>query len=350
MGQRGETWNCLGAGTIGGALLDMVAKPEVAHDMGLAQYPSFVLRRDGWHEGGKNGPIVEKDPTKLPDGDVLLNTYPTMPNHFPLLTLMRQQLARGGEVITAEKGTLSDNFGEFSDVGYWATVGGGTKLLPSLELHTQDPRNIREIHLALNATLTYIFGEVGSGQDVNDVVEAATKMGYAEPGATDAYDVIYGEAAGDVPRKLAIVWNTIFSDTKELSPGEIKTELTQEDVIKALSAAHKYRYLVSMFPVADRERAEKMTESRIGGFSMEHEEWVIIGGLMRVNRTNKIGKFMNSNGPNAGFYVGLGPQDNSTNDGKTFLMGTGAGGAPTATAMLDNLQYLRRQKLRGGRK
>ncbi len=61
MSERNSSWNSLGAGTVGGALLDMVAKPEVAHDMGLMQHPSYVLRRDGWHEGGKDGPVVESN-------------------------------------------------------------------------------------------------------------------------------------------------------------------------------------------------------------------------------------------------------------------------------------------------
>jgi len=347
MSETVSTWSIVGAGNVGGEIIDMVAKPDVAARLGLLPTPDYVLRRDGWHEHGTNGPIGEPDATKLPDSDVLFVSSPSTPDHEPMRTLMHQQLEGGRIVVTAEKGTLSEHFGElqrFHNLGYWATVGGGTKLLPSLELHTQDPENVRNIHLALNATLTYIFGEVGSGRDLAQVVDASTKLGYAEPGAISPFDVILSEAAGDIPRKLAIVWNTIFPDSKPLSPGVIDTKLLEEDVYRALNEADRYRYLVSLFQERDEKRAESIAQDKLGGFDIVHEGWIVMGGLQRVDRTNSVGRFKGSNGPAAGFYVALGPFDQSTIDGETFLMGTGAGGSTTANAMLDNYSHIKRSR------
>lgn len=345
MSEHLASWSIVGAGNVGSELIGMVAKPEVAKRLGLLQMPDYVLRQDGWHENSPEGFVTEKDGTVLPDTDLLFIASPSTADHDPMLSLTREQIDKGRIVVTAEKGMLADNSKEFryqNRLGYWATVGGGTKLLPTLEFHTQDPDNIREIHLALNATLTYIFGEASSGRSLVQVVEAAEKLGYSEPGSSSTYDIVNGEASFDVPRKLAIVWNTIFGDLAYLEPNAITTELTEENVLKALNEADKYRYLVSLFSERDLTRAEAMSEDKIGGFKLIHEGWVLIGGLQRVDRTNSIGRFRATSGPEAGFYVNLGPVDQSTNDGETFVMGTGAGGATTANAMLDNYRHIRR--------
>lgn len=339
------SWSIVGSGNVGSELIGMLDKPEVSERLGLQQLPDFVLRQDGWHEIGPDGFVTEKDPTKLPDSDVLFITSPSTADHEPMRGLMHQQLDVDKVVVTAEKGVLACNFDEFKGykkLGYWATVGGGTKLLPALELHTEDPDNIREIHLAPNATLTYVYGEVSSGRNATQVVDTARKLGYAEPEATGTYDVIHGEAADDVPRKLAIVWNTIFPELDFLQPDAIDTELTEQQVHDTLNEADKYRYVVSLFQERDIKRAHSITAERLGGFEICHEGWIIIGGLQRVDRTNSLGKFKGTNGPEAGFYVNLGPFDQSTIDGDSFKMGTGAGGATTANAMLDNYTRIRR--------
>lgn len=43
-----QSWSLAGVGNVGEALLDMVAKPEVAARFGLFEHPDFVLRTDGW--------------------------------------------------------------------------------------------------------------------------------------------------------------------------------------------------------------------------------------------------------------------------------------------------------------
>jgi len=267
-----------------------------------------------------------------------------------MLSLMRDRIHHDCLVVTAEKGALAEHYDDGlvhrsntapERLGYWATVGGGTKLIPKLEFDTRDPNNIKELHLATNATLTYIFSEVASGANLDEVVDAAGKLGYAEPGATGAYDVIHNEAANDVPRKIAIVLQTIFPEFRGVPLASMDTDLSEHDVMCALNEADKYRYLVSIYPEEAEETAASRSDDRLGGFEFEHEGWRVLGGLQRVDRTNPLSLFKVLSRADAGYYIDLGPQDRSTIDGPNFVMGAGAGGAVTANTMLDNYDYLR---------
>jgi hypothetical protein len=206
--------------------------------------------------------------------------------------------------------------------------------------------------LCPNATLTFMYGEVGSGEDPDETVERAVDDGLAEPGATELYNVISSEAVNDIPSKFVIALGTIFPHLAELSPSDIDTVLTDHDIARSLTEADKYRYLTAIFQAKDAQRAYEMTAGRLGGFELVHEGLLIIGGLLRVDvdrEANAIGRFRDTRGPEAGFYVELGPytkelgaaKRKETSDGHVFMMGTGAGGLATANAMLDNYQAIR---------
>jgi homoserine dehydrogenase len=350
MSKATASWCILGAGTVGQSVINMVAKAEVAAEYGLSWHPEQVLRRDGWHKGGIDGPLTGLHPGELPDCDVLFVTLPSTPGHEPVLSLTRQQLAKGRTVITAEKGALAEHYAELtktpSKLGYWATVGGGTRLIPKLQLDATDPGNIKELHLALNATLTYIFSEVAAGKSVKAVVAAACEHGYAEPGATDAYEVIRAEADQDVRSKVLIALGAILPEFTDVQLEVIrafykKPALSKPAVHKALDEAGKYRYIVSVYPEKAKEKAKRTSKGRLGGFEFEHKGWLVIAGLQRVDRANALSEFKTMSGAGAGYYIDLGPLDKSTNDGQNFVKGTGAGGDTTANAMLDNYKALR---------
>jgi homoserine dehydrogenase len=183
---------------------------------------------------------------------------------------------------------------------------------------------------------------VAAGESTDEVVSAAGKLGYAEPGAVGVFDVIHNEAMHDVPRKTAIVLQTIFPEMVGLDlVAKMETELSEDDVLDALNEADRYRYLVSVFPEYAADQAGRMNEGRLGGFHFEQGGWLVTGGFQRTDRTNALSRFNGIAGAGAGYYVNLGPKDKSTIDGENFVVGTGAGGAVTANAMLDNYQALR---------
>lgn len=343
------SWVILGSKNVGGAAIDMVNKPEVAGRLGLEREPRLILGKTGWRQGkeGLGIPVGTMDF----DAELMIVATPSTPDHEPMRSLIHEQLRRGGVVVTAEKGSVANPevHAELKalpgELGEWATVGGGTRMLPKLRLDTQDTANIREIHLATNATLTYVFGQVESGDDVAEVTDAARKLGYAEPNAQGAFEVIEGEAKGDVSKKIAIAWRTIFPNLATLSPQTLLgAPLDRSEVLEALNDASAYRHVVSMFPEEERERAEIVTAGRLGGSPIiEHEGWLIIDGFQRVDRSNHLAYFRGSRGPTAGYRVVLGPSDHSQVDLTVETMGTGAGGPTTANALLDNYVAIREQ-------
>jgi len=348
--QQHGRWSIAGAGVVGGGVIEMLAKEEVAARHGLAPQPDLVMRSDGWHVGGPDGELSELGPTDLPaTTDVLFVATPPTPDDEPILSLMRKQLALGKTVITAEKTSLAENFKELTtlegQLGYWATVGGGARLVPSLELFTLDPDNVREIHIAPNATLTYILGKVQKGSTLVDAVEMAEAEGLVEPGEKglrDELEIIRNEAKLDVPRKISILWNTIFPHLPAMPPDALETELDIDETLEAINRVRSYRYLVSLYPESEEALVKKGDKGRIGGFKRYHAGWVAVGGFQRVDRKTGHRFFRNSRGPRGGYYIRLGAEGEDKDDGDYGVLGAAAGSRPTATAMLDNLIYIRR--------
>ncbi len=345
-------WVSVGAGNIGQSYIDMLAKESVATRHGLKAQPNYVLRSDGWHRGGSHGEIVSGiEPTEIPpDTEVIFISTPATQDNEPMVSLMRRQLQLGKTVVTAEKTSLADNFRELTtlpgQLGYWATFGGGARLIPSLELFTLDPENVREIHLAPNATHTFIFGQVQKGKTVVEAVEMAEVAGLVEPGEPgmrDELEIIRNEAKLDIPRKMTILWNTIFPHLAALPTDALQTELDNDQVLEAIARVRSYRYLVSLYPESEERLANKAEKGRMGGFKLYHDGWLIIGGLQRVDRKTGLRFFRNSRGPQAGYFIRLGGAGEAKDDGSYGILGAGAGARPTANAMLDNFKYIRRR-------
>ncbi len=351
--QPGGRWSIAGAGVVGGCLIEMLGKEGVAARHGLLPQPDFVQRTDGWHRGGPNGSLTDIEPTDLPspDTDVMFVATPPTPDNEPTFSLMQKQLALGKTVITAEKATLAENFKELTSLpgllGYWATFGGGARLIPSLELYTLDPLNVREIQLAPNATLTFIFGKVQKGSTLVEAAEMAEAGGLVEPGESgmrDGLEIISHEAKLEIPRKLTILWNTIFPKLPEMPPDKIVPELDNDQIIRAIDRVRSYRYLVSLYPESEAALVKKAEKEKLpGGFKLFHAGWVVLGGFQRVDRNTSQRFFRNSRGPRAGYYVRLGAPGEKKDDGDNGAMGYAAGSRSTAKAMLDNLIYLRRR-------
>lgn len=346
MSERRLTWCSLGSGVVGGALIENIALTDVAARFDLEQKPVAVGGRKGWREGSKDGAIIEPDIRKLPDVDVLFINSPSTPDNEPMLSLIDEQLELERYVVTAEKGTPSNNprlmLSPF--FGYWATYGGGGRLIPKLALDTPDPENIKVLVTVPNATKTYTFGRVSNGENADQVLADAKVLGYAEPDAIGAYNILRAEATSDVPNKHAILWSTLFPDLLPLSPELMQTEFTEDQALRGLNNAGLYRYMVAQVHERDAKKAAALAEKKLGGFLVSHEGWIIIGGLLRVDRTNELGHFKGFSGPNAGYYITFGPHNGRTFDGEASAWGTGAGAAATSGAELDNLKYMRKQQ------
>lgn len=349
--QNPMSWGIIGAGNIGSRVLEQLANPEISQRLGLSPTPDYVLRQRGLYMSGSAVPTDYHGDYPLPEVGVLfVATSGMQGKENPVYQNVTHNLNSGRIVVTAEKGTVAEHYQElknrsngFSRFGMNATVGGGTRLMGVFGEYNIDVPNINQAHFALNGTLAYILGQVSSGVSAGEAVDEAIKLGFAEPGADTLEEVMAGEATGDIPKKLAIVLNTLFLPEYEyVSAIDFAFSLTDKDVRRAFKEALTRRFIVSIYN-QDQQGfdAEEHAENVIGGFSKIVGQWFVVAGFADVTKNPNTSLFASQHGAKAGFVVGLGPNNQ---DGSYQLFGPGAGPKPTANTMLDDAARLIRQR------
>jgi homoserine dehydrogenase len=335
------------SGNVGGALVQMAAKPEVAARHGLRSRPDMVGGRAGWWEHGRQGDPVAPV-TELPDSDVLFITTPSTGDDEPMYGLISGQLERGRTVVTAEKRTVANHLEEFrqypGQLLTWACVGGGAMMAPVLKYYTMDPDNVRELALGTNGTLAAMFDRFASGDSEKGITDYILDRKLAEPGNTDLFGIAGAEADKDVPAKFLILAKMLFPGRfDDLTLADIQSRLTDDEFSRATGQAYFRRHLIDIFPEDAEDEAARVDEEKVGGFEpIHHGGFIAVGGFLNLHSTRTLRQFYSvPDGPTAAFRIRLGPADGSTEDGIYGGHGDGAGPDPTASAMLQNYLYHR---------
>lgn len=301
----------------------------------------YVMEYDGVYRGSKEEKIDEaKNYEKYDDVDLAFLAIPTIGDGKIAHDYIKSFSRRGIPIVTCEKGALSKYFRLLEqclgNIGYSATVGGGSRMLPYAQQRMND--HVTEIHAIVNGTLNFIFNGVGNGREVSEVVEEAQKLGYAEPGASDILDVINGEAVGDVPKKTAIICNFLGLGRGEDRPviemiNDVYKPLQQEELAKLMSEANTRRYIIS---ITKKEQDEDM----ISGFRIRLKDgWNISGGFKRISDNPHYSRLMLP-GVNNALMICEGKDGKY---GTSIVSGPGAGPGPTANAMMIDAYRLLRK-------
>lgn len=374
-----KSWGLIGPGGIGGELSRQLREKEtVANRLGLARLPAFTLRSSGIYipSPGDGGTVSEEQVGGLPSNledlseeeknqeylkllsefdsaefpDVVFVATPTYDEGEPAYSYIKYSLDMRSLVVTAEKGAMANNFlalkeqsDDFRRLGINATVGGGTRLMQQAKEYCTDKGNVTQIHLVLNGTIANILASIappgGSGMSLGQAVEQAVQLRYAEPGMESPFNVIRGEAEGDIPKKTAIFFNTLGLG-EILDWRKLKFDLTDEEIARVVEESNERRFIVSMYPdEAHRQSVARPENDIIGGFNVEvggGEEvhsWQIIGGFRHVGRNPLFSDLARLTGPGNGMIIGLGPNES---DGVYKVTGPGAGVGPTVNTMLDD--------------
>lgn len=217
-------------------------------------------------------------------------------------------------VITCEKGALADHYEELEPwlgmMGYSATVGGGTGIIPYLQ-HMMTPKT--QIHAVLNGTMNFIFDNVSTGLEA--AVRKAQEKGYAEPGSTNAVDIINGEM-GDVARKVTILCNVLKLGM--VTTGDFTMNTVDDRQMHHLAKGN-HRFIVS---ITHKREAEDV----IGGFRHDVGNYVISAGFKEISAKPEYQSLI-PNGANNAILLKEG-------DAVYRLEGPGAGPGPTASTMI----------------
>jgi homoserine dehydrogenase len=230
----------------------------------------------------------------------------------PARSLILTALKSGKPVVTANKELLA-NFGEelFEvaatagvDLLFEASVAGGIPLIRPLRESLVGER-IRRVTGIVNGTTNYVLTRMTEeGSSFAAAVAEAQDLGYAEPDPTADVDGF------DAAAKAAIIASIAFG--ARVVAGDVSREGIRNVTADDISAAAELGYVVKLLAV---------TEEQDGAVSARvHPAMVPIGHPLASVR----GSF------NAVFIEGEAV-------GELMLLGRGAGGGPTSSALLGDL-------------
>lgn len=242
----------LGAGTVGAALLELLAaRREVP-----ARVAKVLVRDPGRARANLAPEQLTTDPEAvLAEADVLVEL---MGGTTLAADLMLAALARGLPVVTANKAALAERWEEFAPavaagkLYFEAAVMAGTPAIGPLSGVLRGSRPL-ELHAILNGTCSYILGQLEAGVPYAEALAEAQRLGYAE--ADPALDVGGIDAAHKLSLLLRLTFDPAASWAAVRENTQGVTELTPEKMRLAQRRGGRIQLLGSIYPEAGAWRA-----------------------------------------------------------------------------------------------
>jgi homoserine dehydrogenase len=316
----------IGLGTVGSQVADRMLTwgPQLSRRAGVELCLRKVLVRDL----GKRRPIdisadlLTTDPAEVLNDPAVEVLIELAGGDEPMRSYLERAIAAGKHVITANKVVMANHGPEILDqaaeknvdVYFEAAVGGGIPLISTFRTDLQANR-IERVSAVINGTTNYVLGRMASsGLSLAAAVTEAQAAGYAEADPTDdigGYDAAY---------KLAILASIAYEI--KVRPGEIYREGIEGIEPVDFRYARELGYAIKL--IAHTQRHPGRVEARV------HPAMVPLDHpLARVEGAE-----------NAVFVEG-------DLVGQVLLVGLGAGGRPTASAVVGDLIDLARSIRRG---
>ena len=316
----------IGLGTVGSQVADRMLTwgPQLSRRAGVDLCLRRVLVRDVAKRRVIDipGELLTDDPSRILDDPEIEVVVEVAGGDEPMRSYMERAIAARKHVITANKMVMAKHGPELLDqaaeqnvdVYFEAAVGGGIPLISTFRTDLQANR-IESVAAVLNGTTNYVLGRMASaGKTMAEAVKEAQDAGYAEADPTD--DV----GGFDATYKLAILASIAYEI--KVRPDDIYREGIGGVEPVDFRYARELGYAIKL--VAHSQRHPGRVEARV------HPAMVPLDHpLARVE------------GPeNAVFVAG-------DLVGQVLLVGQGAGGRPTASAVVGDLIDLARSIRRG---
>ena len=316
----------IGLGTVGSQVAERMLSwgPQLSRRAGVELRLKKVLVRDV----GKRRPIevpsdlLTADASELLEDSSIEVLIEVAGGDEPMRSYIERAIQVGKHVITANKVVMAKHGPELLDraadrnvdIYFEAAVGGGIPLISTFRVDLQANR-IERLSAVINGTTNYVLGRMASaGLTMADAVREAQEAGYAEADPTDdigGFDATY---------KLAILASIAYEI--KVRPREIYREGIDGIEPVDFRYARELGYAIKL--VAHTQRHTGRVEARV------HPAMVPLDHpLARVEGAE-----------NAVFVEG-------DLVGQVLLVGQGAGGRPTASAVVGDLIDLARSIRRG---
>jgi homoserine dehydrogenase len=317
----------VGAGFVGGALVDLLtdaSRHDALVDAATAPLELVgVAVRDAAkaRPGVPAGLVTDRvDDLLGRDLDILVEVAGGLD---PARAIIEGALDRGVSVVTANKALMAEAGTELArrahehgaDLFYEAAVGGGVPILRALRTSLAGER-IEKVMGIVNGTTNFILSQMThEGSDYADALGEAQTMGYAE--ADPSADVEGLDAAAKVQILSSLAFGTAL----------VGEEISREGItgVRAVDVefAGRAGYVIKLLGVAER----------VGEFGLSRR---VHPALVPVDHPLAAVH----GAMNAVFVVGA-------KSGPLMWLGQGAGGAPTATAVLGDVLDAARNRVSG---
>lgn len=316
----------LGGGTVGGTLARKLLGDAdiISAKSGIELDLVKVAVRDLGRDRPFPSSYATDDLESVVDDDRVQLVVELMGGVEPARTLILKALAAGKPVVSANKALIAAHgpelFSAAADAGvpllFEAAVGGGIPLIRPLSESLAGERLSRILGI-VNGTTNYILTAMDSeGASYDDVLAEAQRLGYAEADPT-------ADVGGfDAAAKAAILAGLGFGVWVEAS--DIHTEGIDSIETTDIDFARDLGYCIKLLAVAEATDAGTSVRVHPSLVPLDHP-------LANVRGAN-----------NAVFVEGEAV-------GELLFMGPGAGGEPTATAVLGDVIDAAKDLLAGTR-
>ncbi|GAA1875113.1 homoserine dehydrogenase [Pseudonocardia ailaonensis] len=336
----------LGCGTVGTEVVRLLEDQagDLAARVGAPiELAGVAVRRPGRHPGVRQE-LLTTDPAALVARDDVDVVVEVVGGIEPARSLLLQAIKSGKSVVTANKALLAEDGATLAeaadaagvDLYYEASVAGAIPLLRPLRESLAGDR-ITRVAGIVNGTTNFILSAMAtSGAGYAEALEEATRLGYAEADPTadvDGYD-----AASKAAILATIAFHTRVTAADVHCEG-IRT-VTAADIAAAegLGCAIKLLAICERVPGAGRGTAA-------GG----------AGGVGELGAPESVSaRVYPAMIPLSHPLASVGEAFNAVfveadAAGQLMFYGQGAGGAPTASAVLGDLVAVARNRVGGGR-
>jgi homoserine dehydrogenase len=318
----------IGAGFVGGALVSLI-EDESRHialvdaAMGSIEIVGVAVRDATKTREGIDPSLLTTDAMALASRDDIDILVELAGGVEPARSYVEAALSRGVSVVTANKALIAAHGTQLAqlanknnaDLFYEAAVGGAVPILRSLRTSLAGER-IERVMGIVNGTTNFILSKMTSeGSDYDVALKEAQVLGYAEA------DPVADVEAFDAAQKVQILSSLAFGT--ELRGDEISREGITGIRAIDVDFARRNGYVIKLVGVAERIGDHGISRRAHPAMIPLSHPLAAVHGAM-----------------NAVFIEG-------TKSGPLMWLGQGAGGEPTATAVLGDVLYVARNKVNG---
>lgn len=318
----------LGGGTVGAQVARLIREQsdDLAARIGAPlQLVGVAVRDASKVREGIPADLITDDPSALVarGSDIVVEV---MGGIEPARTLILEAMAKGSSVVTANKALLAADGAALYraaadngvDLYFEASVAGAIPLLRPLRESLAGDRVTKVLGI-VNGTTNFILSKMDDeGADYADVLAEAQALGYAEADPTADVGGLDAAAKAAILAELAFHTRVTFDDVY----CEGITDVSSADV----AAAREMGFVIKLLAVAER------TDDGAGVIVRVHPTMVPRDHPLAAVRDAFNAVFIEAE-----------------NAGEMMFYGRGAGGAPTASAVLGDVVAVARNLRAGGR-